>query len=76
MERLIAAAAREMGIDQVAMRKLNHIKPEEMPYKTASGTTYDSGEFTALLDKALALAAELEDEPSPPPPPSHGAPLR
>src|SRR6185312_11072536 len=56
MERLIDAAAREMGLDQVAMRKLNHIRPEEMPYKTASGTTYDSGEFTALLDKALALA--------------------
>ena len=56
MERLIDTAAREMGIDQVAMRKRNHIKPEEMPYKTASGTVYDSGEFTALLDKALALA--------------------
>jgi carbon-monoxide dehydrogenase large subunit len=56
MERLIAAAAREMGIDQVEMRKLNHIKPEEMPYKTASGTVYDSGEFTALLEKALVLA--------------------
>jgi carbon-monoxide dehydrogenase large subunit len=56
MERLIAAASREMGIDQVEMRKRNHIQPEEMPYKTASGTTYDSGEFTALLDKALKLA--------------------
>src|SRR5476649_2028484 len=56
MERLIDTAAREMGIDQVAMRKLNHIKPEEMPYKTASGTVYDSGEFTALLEKALVLA--------------------
>jgi carbon-monoxide dehydrogenase large subunit len=56
MERLIAAAAREMSIDQVEMRKRNHIQPEEMPYKTASGTTYDSGEFSALLDKALKLA--------------------
>ena len=56
MERLIDTAAREMGIDQVEMRKRNHIRPEEMPYKTASGTTYDSGEFTALLDKALKLA--------------------
>ena len=46
MERLIATAAREMGIDQVEMRKRNHIKPEEMPFKTASGTTYDIGEFT------------------------------
>jgi carbon-monoxide dehydrogenase large subunit len=56
MERLIDAAAREMGIDQVEMRKRNHIRPEEMPFKTASGTTYDSGEFTALLDKALKTA--------------------
>ncbi len=45
-----------MGIDQMEMRRRNHIKPEEMPYKTASGTTYDSGEFTVLLDKALKLA--------------------
>jgi carbon-monoxide dehydrogenase large subunit len=56
MERLIDTAAREMGLDGVAMRKRNHIKPEEMPFKTASGTTYDSGEFSALLDKALAAA--------------------
>src|SRR3954471_21045525 len=56
MERLIDTAAREMGLDGVAMRRRNHIKPEEMPYKTASGTTYDSGEFTTLLDKALAAA--------------------
>ncbi|MBS0220698.1 MAG: xanthine dehydrogenase family protein molybdopterin-binding subunit [Proteobacteria bacterium] len=56
MERLIDTAAREMGIDRVEMRRRNHIRPEEMPYKTASGTTYDSGEFTTLLDKALKLA--------------------
>jgi carbon-monoxide dehydrogenase large subunit len=56
MERLIDTAAREMGIDSIEMRKRNHIKPEEMPYKTASGTTYDSGEFTTLLDKALKFA--------------------
>jgi carbon-monoxide dehydrogenase large subunit len=56
MERLIDTAAREMGIDQFEMRRRNHIRPEEMPYKTASGTTYDSGEFTILLDKALELA--------------------
>ncbi|HYR66065.1 MAG TPA: xanthine dehydrogenase family protein molybdopterin-binding subunit [Reyranella sp.] len=56
MERLIDSAAREMGIDQVELRRRNHIRPEEMPYKTASGTTYDSGEFTTLLDKALAAA--------------------
>jgi aerobic carbon-monoxide dehydrogenase large subunit len=56
MERLIDQAAREMSLDSVAMRKRNHIKPEEMPFKTASGTVYDSGEFSTLLDKALAAA--------------------
>jgi carbon-monoxide dehydrogenase large subunit len=56
MERLIDTAAREMGIDKVELRRRNHIKPEEMPFKTASGTTYDSGEFTTLLDKALKFA--------------------
>ncbi len=37
MERLIDTAAREMGIDQVEMRQRNHIKPEEMPFKTRVG---------------------------------------
>jgi aerobic carbon-monoxide dehydrogenase large subunit len=56
MERLIETAARGMGLDSVEVRRRNQIRPEEMPYKTASGTTYDSGEFSALLDKALKLA--------------------
>ena len=56
MERLIETAARAMGLDSVEVRRRNQIRPEEMPYKTASGTTYDSGEFSALLDKALKLA--------------------
>jgi aerobic carbon-monoxide dehydrogenase large subunit len=56
MERLVDTAAREMGIDQIALRRRNHISPEAMPYKSPNGTTYDSGEFTALLDKAVKLA--------------------
>jgi aerobic carbon-monoxide dehydrogenase large subunit len=56
MERLVDAAARETGMDQVELRRRNHIPPEAMPYKSPNGTTYDSGEFTALLDKAVALA--------------------
>jgi carbon-monoxide dehydrogenase large subunit len=56
MERLLDTAAREMGLDQIALRKRNHIKSEEMPFKTASGTTYDSGEFSTLLDKVLIAA--------------------
>jgi aerobic carbon-monoxide dehydrogenase large subunit len=56
MERLVDTAAREMGIDQVELRRKNHIPPEAMPYKAPNGTTYDSGEFTNLLDKAVKLA--------------------
>ena len=54
MERLVETAAREMKIDPIELRKRNHIKPEAMPYKTPGETVYDSGEFSALLDKALA----------------------
>ena len=56
MERLIDTAAREMGIDRVELRRRNHIAPEAMPYDAPSGSQYDSGEFAAILDQALALA--------------------
>ena len=56
MERLVDMAAREMGIDQVELRRRNHIPAAAMPYKSPNGTTYDSGDFTGLLDQALALA--------------------
>src|SRR6185295_16829420 len=56
MERLVDAAAAELGIDRVELRRRNHIRSAQMPYKAPSDVVYDSGEFTALLDKALALA--------------------
>jgi aerobic carbon-monoxide dehydrogenase large subunit len=56
LERVIDEAARVTGIDPVKLRRRNFIKPSAMPYKTAVGTTIDSGEFAAVLDKALALA--------------------
>jgi carbon-monoxide dehydrogenase large subunit len=56
MERLIDAAAAELGIDRIALRRRNHIKPEAMPYQAPSAMLYDSGEFSAVLDKALLLA--------------------
>ncbi|MBO0739740.1 MAG: molybdopterin-dependent oxidoreductase, partial [Alphaproteobacteria bacterium] len=52
----VDAAAAEMGIDRVELRRRNHISPAAMPYKAPNGTTYDSGDFTNLLNKALALA--------------------
>ncbi len=56
MERLVEAAAREMGIDALDLRRSNHIQPGDFPYQTPVETTYDSGEFTALLDQALVAA--------------------
>ncbi|MET0634319.1 MAG: xanthine dehydrogenase family protein molybdopterin-binding subunit, partial [Xanthobacteraceae bacterium] len=56
LERVIDEAARVTGIDPVKLRRRNLIKPNAMPYKTAVGTTIDSGEFETVLDKALALA--------------------
>jgi len=56
MERLVETAAAETGIDRVELRRKNHIPPAAMPYKAPNGTTYDSGDFTNLLNQALALA--------------------
>ncbi|MBV9735768.1 MAG: xanthine dehydrogenase family protein, partial [Acidisphaera sp.] len=56
MERLIDTAAAELGIDPVELRRRNHIRPEQMPYKAPNGSLYDSGDFPAVLDDALALA--------------------
>jgi len=56
VERLIEVAARATGIDRVELRRRNLIPPSAMPYLAPSGQTYDSGEFEAVLDKALLLA--------------------
>lgn len=56
LERLIDVAAREMGIDPVALRRCNLIKPAMMPFKTVSGQTYDTGDFPRALARALSLA--------------------
>jgi carbon-monoxide dehydrogenase large subunit len=53
MERHIDEAAREMGIDRLELRRRNHVRPQEIPYKAASGMTYDSGDFGAVFEKAL-----------------------
>ncbi|WP_458095818.1 xanthine dehydrogenase family protein molybdopterin-binding subunit [Roseomonas sp. WA12] len=56
MERLVDTAAREMGIDRVELRRRNHIGPEQIPYSAPSGMHYDSGDFPAILEEALAAA--------------------
>jgi carbon-monoxide dehydrogenase large subunit len=56
IERLVEEAARITGIDAVTLRKCNLIPSSAMPYKTAIGVVFDSGEFAEIFDKALALA--------------------
>src|SRR5437667_8859063 len=53
MERLCDEAAREMGIDRFEIRRRNHLKPSEIPYKNAAAMTVDSGDFGAIFEKAL-----------------------
>jgi aerobic carbon-monoxide dehydrogenase large subunit len=60
LERVVDEAARVTGIDRVELRRRNLISPSAMPYKTPVGTTYDSGDFAAILDKALHLGAYAE----------------
>ena len=56
MERLIETAAREMGISAIELRRRNHITPEMLPYKAPSTMEYDSGDFPAVLERALVAA--------------------
>ena len=56
MERVIDAAADKTGIDAAELRRRNLIAPDKIPYVTAFGNTYDSGDFPAILVRALACA--------------------
>ena len=56
MERLIEKAAREMKLDPAEVRRRNFIRPQDFPYRTHLGDTYDGGNFRAVLDKLLAHA--------------------
>jgi carbon-monoxide dehydrogenase large subunit len=54
VERLVATAAREMGIAQDQIRRRNFIR--EFPYATPVALTYDTGDYEACLDGAMKLA--------------------
>lgn len=56
IERLMDAAAREMGIDGAELRRRNMVRPEQMPYKNPMAQVYDCGQFEKILDQGLALA--------------------
>jgi carbon-monoxide dehydrogenase large subunit len=56
VERLIDAAARELKIDRIELRRRNMVGPSAMPHTTPVGKTYDSGDFRIVLDAGLKNA--------------------
>src|SRR5262249_36374608 len=56
IERLIDIAARRHGFDRVALRRHNLVPAAAMPYRNPLGLVYDSGDYAAAQDRAVALA--------------------
>ena len=54
MERAVDRVARQLGMDRIELRRKNLIRKDQFPYTIPSGSTYDSGDYHAVLDKALA----------------------
>src|SRR3546814_18137750 len=54
VERLIDAAALDIGLAPEELRLRNFIAPQSLPYTTAFGETYDSGDFPGMLKRGLA----------------------
>ena len=55
-ERLLDLAAQKLGVDPVDLRRRNFISAQAIPYATATGFTYDSGDFERLTRRCLELA--------------------
>ena len=56
LERLVDKCALDMGMTPDEIRRINAITPENLPYKTVFGRTYDTGEFTAHMDHCMEIA--------------------
>lgn len=55
MERTIDMIAKELNMDPAEVRRRNFVSPSEFPYTTATGLTYDSGDFHPAFNRALEL---------------------
>ena len=56
VERAVELFATEIGMDPAEVRRLNFVAPEQFPYTNPAGSTYDTGDFGAALDRALEAA--------------------
>lgn len=59
LERAMDRAARELGVDPLELRRKNFIRPDQFPYDSATGETYDVGEFDRILTR-LEFEANLD----------------
>ncbi len=55
-EEIVSRIARAAGLDPVDVRRRNLLRPEELPYESPGGAVYDSGDYPALLARALDRA--------------------
>jgi carbon-monoxide dehydrogenase large subunit len=60
IERLVQNAAYELGMDPAELRRKNFIKPEQFPYRSATGFVYDSGNYEGALNLALEKIGYLD----------------
>jgi carbon-monoxide dehydrogenase large subunit len=56
VERMVDLMADELAIDPVELRLKNFIRPEQFPYTTKTGWTYDSGEYAKAMREAMRIA--------------------
>jgi carbon-monoxide dehydrogenase large subunit len=56
LERIVDAAARELGMSPDAIRRVNFVPPAAMPYTSATRLVLDSGEFEAVMDRCMKVA--------------------
>ena len=56
MERLVDEAAKQLGVDRIALRRKNLVSPKAMPYRNSVGMLYDSGQYEHNMDWAMEIA--------------------
>lgn len=61
IERMVDAFAAKIGMDPVDVRRRNFVRPDQFPFETPTGSSMDTGEYEAALDRVLAAVdlAEL-----------------
>jgi carbon-monoxide dehydrogenase large subunit len=56
VERMVDLAARELGLAPDELRRRNFVRPADLPYQTPVGSRYDSGDFAAVMERAMQRA--------------------